>query len=506
MIGPQRSILSISLPPAQNAPMYDTQAHGLAAQSEFAPFLASLATDDPLTALRGGLIGDGVMIDGPFGQRPLVYADYTASGRALMQVERFMLEQVLPFYANSHTQASFCGATMTRLRAAARAVIAQQCGASGDHAVVFCGSGATAGINRLVALLGAGPGVRVLIGPYEHHSNILPWRESGAEVIELDEAPGGGPDREHLAECLTCDRPVICAFSAASNITGIVADVTALTRQVKAAGALMVWDYAGGAPYLPIDMTPAPDGPIDAIALSPHKFPGGPGASGVMIVRRDAVRRAKPTQPGGGTVRFVSPGGHDYSASLESREEAGTPNITGDIRAALVFMVKQIIGQQVMEDRHAALCARIEAAWRNHPRIDLLGAPGLARLPVASFRLRDGHGGHIHQQLVTRMLSDLYGIQARGGCACAGPYVHRLLGIDGVQSNRLRAAILAGDEMVKPGFTRLNLSVLMPDEKVDHILNSVIALAEGAGALVHHYQCDSRRAIFSARKDAVAAE
>lgn len=476
--------------------------HNTQPEASFSAFHDMLAADDPLASLRAGLIGDGAIFDGPFGPRALVYADYTASGRALIQVERFMLEQVLPYYANSHTEASFCGGFMTRLRRAARAVVAQACGAGEEHAVVFCGSGATAGINRLVALLGAGPGVRVLLGPYEHHSNILPWRESGAEVVELDEAPGGGPDRMQLARQLKCERPVICAFSAASNITGIVADVKALTRQVKAAGALMVWDYAGGAPYLPIAMTPCADAPIDAIILSPHKFPGGPGASGIMIVRDDAVRMTKPTQPGGGTVRFVSPATHDYSPSLEVREEAGTPNILGDIRAALVFLVKGAIGQDFMDTHHAELCARIDAAWRAHPRIEVLGAQGLAGLPLASFRVRDGRGGYVHQQLVTRMLSDLYGIQARGGCACAGPYVHRLLGIDPLASDTLRQAILAGDEMAKPGFTRLNLSVLMDDSKVEHILNSVIALAEGADELTHSYSCDPTRAVFAPREGA----
>lgn len=472
--------------------------------SPFAAFEAMLATD-PLATLRDGLIGDGMMIDGPFGPRALVYADYTASGRALMPVERFMLEHVLPFYANSHTEASYCGAHMTRLRRAARAVIARECGAGGEHAVVFCGAGATAGINRLVTLLGAGPGVRVLLGPYEHHSNILPWRESGAEVITLDEAPEGGPDRAQLAQLLMHDGPVICALSAASNITGIVADVEGLTRQIKASGAVVVWDYAGGAPYLPIAMTPAPDAPIDAIVLSPHKFPGGPGASGIMVLRRDSVQQTRPSQPGGGTVRFVSPQTHDYSASLEAREEAGTPNVPGDIRAALVFLVKAAIGQGHMERCHATLCARIEAAWRDHPRIDLLGAPGLAGLPIAAFRLRDGRGGYVHQQLVTRMLSDHYGIQARGGCACAGPYVHRLLGIDAAQSERLRAAILSGDEMAKPGFTRLNLSVLMDEGKVDFILRSVVALAERAPDLAKRYHCDPACAIFAPRPDAGAA-
>lgn len=453
-------------------------------EDPFAPFRAVLAGTDILPALRENLIGAGARIETPQGSRPLVYADYTASGRALWPVERFILDEVLPFYANSHTEGSFCGARVARLRRAARAAVALSCGAGPDHAVIFCGSGATAGINRLVALLGAGPGARVILGPYEHHSNILPWRESGAEVIELPEAgAGGGPDRDALAQTLA-DAPagarVICAFSAASNVTGVVADVVGLTRQVKAAGARMVWDYAGGAPYLPIRMTPAPDAPIDAIVASPHKFAGGPGASGVLILRREAAVTGRPTWPGGGTVRFVSPLLHDYAADLETREEAGTPNIPGDIRAALVFIVKDMVGTDRIAARHAALLAQGEAAWRGHPRIDILAPADVPRLPVFPLRLRGPDGTPLHHQDATRALSAAYGIQARGGCACAGPYVHRLLGLDPSASARIRAALLAGDDRAKPGFVRLNLSYLMDDRTVRYILDSVIDLTDRA--------------------------
>src|SRR5690606_14193246 len=149
-----------------------------------------------------------------------------------------------------------------------------------------------------------------------------------------------------------------------SNVTGIVADVAAITRQVKQAGAKMLWDYAGGAPYLPVSLSPADDAPIDAIVFSPHKFLGGPGASGVLIVRHDAVANTTPTWPGGGTVKFVSPHGHDYSDSLESREEAGTPNVIGDIRAALALLVKESIGPTVFRQRQADLVQRALQKWR----------------------------------------------------------------------------------------------------------------------------------------------
>ncbi|MBD9419497.1 aminotransferase class V-fold PLP-dependent enzyme [Achromobacter sp. ACM04] len=476
-------------------------------------FQESLKTDDVAAALAEGLIGKDAVVEGPYGIKPLVYADYVASGRALMQVERFILEQVLPYYANSHTEASYCGGFITRLRREARAAIARCCGASDEHAVIFAGSGATAGINRLVHLFGvreaiaAGRKVRIIIGPYEHHSNILPWRECGAEVVELAESPEGGPELAQLDAALQAGKGalVVCALSAASNVTGIVADVAAVTRRVKAAGAKMLWDYAGGAPYLPIRMTPAADAAIDAIVFSPHKFIGGPGASGVLIVRRDAVLDTKPTWPGGGTVRFVSPAGHDYSGSLEAREEAGTPNVVGDIRAALVLLVKEALGADFMRQRNQHFVERALARWQGIAQLELLGSLTAARLPIFSFRVRNGRGGFVHQQLVTRMLSDRFGIQARGGCACAGPYVHRLLDIDAEESQQMRQAILDGREMEKPGFIRLNFSVLLPDEKADFILDSVLALAADATEFEHRYGFDPSRAIFfphSAEKQA----
>lgn len=470
-----------------------------------------LAQPDLIGRLQAGLIGNDAVVDGPFGKKPLVYADYVASGRALLQIETFVLERVLPYYANSHTEASYCGGLMTQMRREARTVIGQCCGATDEHAVIFAGSGATAGINRLVTLLGvnqavaAGKRVHVIIGPYEHHSNILPWRESGAQVTEIAESHHGGPDLNALDAVLhdvASSDLVVCAFSAASNVTGIITDVAAVTRRVKAAGAKMVWDYAGAGPYLPIAMSPAGDAAIDAIVVSPHKFIGGPGASGVLIVRRDAVVVNKPSWPGGGTVRFVSPSSHDYSDNLEAREEAGTPNVIGDIRAALAFMVKAAIGDQVMHRRNAELTQRAIAAWQDQPCIELLGPLDVARLPIFSFRVRDGKGGFLHQQLVTRLLSDRFGIQARGGCACAGPYVHRLLSIDEAASAKLRQDILAGNEIEKPGFIRLNFSVLLPDGKVDFILRSVLELAVGAQPYVPMYACDTRRAIFSPKEDA----
>lgn len=471
----------------------------------FPRFRAALGPD-ALAAIRAGLIGKETIIDGPLGPRPLIYADYVASGRALRQVEEAVLTEVLPFYANSHTEASYVGSAMTRLRHDARAVIRAACGAGPEHAVIFTGSGATAGLNRLVHLLGVaralreGKGALVILGPYEHHSNILPWRESGAEVIELPEASEGGPDLEALDAALARaeGRLTVGAFSAASNVTGILTDPVSVSRRLQAAGARVVWDYAGAGPYVPITM--ALDGArIDAITISPHKFVGGPQASGILVLRREMVAEERPTFPGGGTVRFVSPEGHDYSPDVEAREEAGTPNVVGDIRAAMAFVVKEAIMETLPHDWHLATAARAISRWRHHPWLELLGNLDAPRLPILSFRVRDGQGGFVHQQLFTRMLSDHEGIQARGGCACAGPYVHHLLGLDPTASAHLRAAILEGDELKKPGFVRLNLSATIGDNETEQILAAVPALAARAAGLASSYTADRERAIFRPR-------
>ncbi|MFV0383132.1 aminotransferase class V-fold PLP-dependent enzyme [Paracoccus sp. (in: a-proteobacteria)] len=458
----------------------------------FDHFRSQFDRPDRIESLRAGLIGEGLTFEGPFGPRTLIYADYVASGRALRQVEDTILHEVLPLYANSHTEGSHCSAFITRLRRDARAVIARHCGADDSHATIFTGSGATAGLNRLVHLLGvtddvaAGRAPLILIGPYEHHSNILPWRESGAEMVEINEDPQrGGPCLAHLEQLLrsAAGRPVIGAFSAASNISGILTDTVAVTRLLRQYGARAVWDYAGGAPYLAMDMAVGSDHEKDAIVFSPHKFIGGPGASGILIVRKSALRRDVPVWPGGGTVSYVSPWGQDYAASPEAREEAGTPNVVGDIRAALVVLVKEAMGQDWLDARHTALRARAAVAFAGLPGFRYAGDRGTApALPFFACWLESACGLPSRHGAMTRALSDHFGIQARSGCACAGPYGHRLFGIDRAGSEAIRARIRAGDDDARPGFTRFNLSALMSDEKVDTILAAISELARNPDA------------------------
>lgn len=459
-----------------------------------AAFKADLAQSDLVGRLRAGLVGEGVKISGPRGRMPMLYADYVASGRALRQIEDFVMEHVLPYYANTHTETSYCGAWSTGLREGARAEIARIMGAGPGCHVVFSGAGATSGLNRVVGLLDI-PGVLarggravVLHGPYEHHSNILPWRESGALVLEIPESPLGGPDMAVLEAGLQAHQGaelLVGTFSAMSNVTGIVTDTDAVTRMLKAHGALAVWDYAGGAPYLAMQMQTAPDAAKDAIVFSAHKFPGGPQASGVLVIRDSVVRRDTPTLPGGGTVAFVSPETQLYSADVRLREEAGTPNVVGDIRAGLVMLVKEALGQDWIDARNGQLQTMARAAWEGIQGLEILGNPQAATgLPIFSFRVHDATGAAVDHVAFTKGLSDNFGIQARGGCSCAGPYGHRLLHIDPNASAHIAAEIREGHAVEKPGWVRVNLSYLLTDAKAGAIIQGIAqAVAEAQAAV-----------------------
>lgn len=466
-------------------------------------FEKKLAGPEVVRLLQQGIIGDNIEITTPYGKMPLVYADYTASGRALSQVEDFVAEHVLPFYANSHTESSFCGAYTTNLREEARQLIARETNAGEDFTVIFSGSGATSGVNRLVSLCNVAVQKQkptVFIGPFEHHSNILPWRESGVEVVEIGEDKITGIDLKALEKELSLradGRLLIGSFSAASNVTGILTDVDAVTALLKKHNALSFWDYAGGAPYLEIDMAPGAGLEKDAVFLSPHKFPGGPGASGLLIIKNSIVENKHPTWPGGGSVAYVSPWDHDYLDSISEREEAGTPNIIGDIRAALVFMVKAAVGQEFITRRNRELVERALSVWNKNPMVNILAGNQYNRIPIFSFIVNDEHGDHYHHQLATQLLSDATGIQARGGCACAGPYGHRLLGVEKEQSEHIRSEISQGKEIKKPGWVRLNLSYLFTDEKVDYIIEKVSSFPQEISKLSKNYDAETATAKFT---------
>ena len=462
------------------------------------PQLPGSPVADPIAWIRGSVIGDDVLLDGPFGPRRLVYADYTASGRALSFIEDYIRERVLPLYANTHTEASATGLTMTALREDARRVIHRSVRGGTEDVVLFCGSGSTGAIDTLIRVLELNRHGRpvVFIGPYEHHSNELPWRESVADVVTIDADADGRVDAEHLERELRryADRPLkIGSFSAASNVTGIITDVDRVSRVLRRYGALSCWDYATAGPYLPIDMAGK-----DAVFLSPHKFVGGPGTPGVLVAKRALFRNRVPSVPGGGTVLFVSPHHHTYDPDPVIREEGGTPAIVESIRAGLVFALKEQVGAEEIQRREQTFARRALASWSQNPNIEILGNTTSERLPIISLGLRHGRR-LLHHNFVVALLSDLFGIQARSGCFCAGPYLHRIYRVHPDWSARMEAECRRGHLGAKLGFARLGFNYFTAEDTFQYILDAVHLLSDHGWKLLPLYRFDPHSGLWRHR-------
>lgn len=468
------------------------------------------------------MIGRHDVVDGPFGPRPVIYADYTASGRALSFIEDYIREAVLPLYANTHTESSGTGLQTTRFREDAREMIRRCTAANGEHAVIFTGSGSTSAIDKLIGVMGlqipsaledaygltqhipAQIRPVVFIGPYEHHSNELPWRESIADVVTIDEDADGHVDLDHLRTELEryADRPLkIGSFSAASNVTGILTDWDTVSAILHEHGALSFWDFAAAAPYVGIEMGSAEGDNLaykDAVFLSPHKMIGGPGTPGVLIARRELFKNRVPDMPGGGTVWYVNPDSHHYLEDPEKREEGGTPAIIESIRAGLVFQLKEAVGVEEIRRREEHFIRRAIRSWEESPNLEVLGNHEADRLSIVSFVVRHGDR-YLHHNFVVAILNDLFGIQARGGCSCAGPYGHRLLGIDLETSHEFEREIDRGCEGIKPGWVRVNFNYFISEVVFEYILDAVHLVAEHGWKLLPLYRFEPNSGLWKHR-------
>ncbi len=463
--------------------------------------------------LRDQIIGADATLTTPFGERLMVYGDYTASGRCLLFVENYL--QILQrTYANTHTEDDTTGRNMTQLLHEAEAAIKAAVNAGPDGRIIAAGTGATGAINKLQQILGVycPPATRarlardgeaflgkaghdeleaylrahqpvVFVGPFEHHSNEVSWRQGLATVVEVRLDEDGGIDLTHLEALLRepeyRDRMRIGSFSAASNVTGMKAPVHAIARMLHRHDAIACFDYAASAPYVPIDMNPPPDDEgdpsLDAIFVSPHKFLGGPGSSGILVFNKRLYQEdLPPTVAAGGTVDYVSETAQDFIADIEERERAGTPGTLQVIKAALAIGVKEWLTPAQIEAREHELLCRAMARWQQAPNIEILGNPDPERrVAIVSFNVKDDAGRFLHPKFVTALLNDLFGIQSRAGCSCAGPYGHRLLHIDADRSSRYRQCVVAGYGGIKPGWCRLGFHFTMDDAEAEFIIEAV---------------------------------
>ena len=444
-------------------------------------------------------------LPGPFGDRYITYADYIASGQSSSLIEDFIQNEVLPFYANTHTEASYTGLQTSKYREEARLAIKQSVNASEEDVVLFAGSGCTGAIDLLIRKLTQFYQTQdaypvVFIGPFEHHSNILPWREGPFELVELP-ISNGNVDLHALEVQLKKyhhKKPMIGSFSAASNVTGILAPQDEIHRLLKKYDALSFWDYAGAGPYMPIDMNPKETAGKDAIFMSPHKLIGGPGTPGVLICKKSLFQGGLPVVIGGGTVDYVTKKKQKYIDHIESREEGGTPAILGSIRAGLAFKLKDQVGAELIQKiEHQYITEAIET-FKLNKNVFVLGNTQAPRLGFMAFLIRF-NDKFLHHNFVVALLNDLFGIQSRGGCSCAGPYGHDLLDITDEDSDKILNEMSLGNLALKPGWVRLNFNYFIPREEFTYLLDCVTWISLHGWKLLNLYRFDDCKGLWTCK-------
>jgi selenocysteine lyase/cysteine desulfurase len=439
---------------------------------------------------RKNIIGYQQHFESPFGRKRLLYADWTASGRAYGPIEACIQQQILPFVGNTHTTTTVTGTLMSEAYEAAKNIVKLHVNANKDDVLLFCGSGMTSAVNKLQRLLGLKIPERmaadlrsslhdeigkpvVFVTHMEHHSNHLSWLETIAivEIIECDDH--GNVDLQHFSALLTQYKQYphkIAAVTACSNVTGIQTPYHNIAKLIHQYGGWCFVDFACSAPYCDINMHPDdPEAQLDAIYFSSHKFLGGPGTPGVLVFNKMLYCNTVPDHPGGGTVNYSNPwGGHAYITDIEQREDGGTPPFLQGIKAGMCIRLKEEMGIANILQREEELLSIIFSRLSQIKQIQVLEPEVTKRLGVISFIVAGAH-----YNLIVKLLNDRFGIQLRGGCSCAGTYGHLLLQVDKPQSYAILDAIRSGDCSYKPGWVRLSIHPTMTNAEVTFLMDAI---------------------------------
>ncbi|WP_313807744.1 aminotransferase class V-fold PLP-dependent enzyme [Flavobacterium sp.] len=442
---------------------------------------------------RKNIIGIDQEFESPFGTQKIIYTDWTASGRLYRPIEEKLMNEFGPFVANTHTETTVSGTAMTMAYHEARHIIKKHVNSNEDDVLIVDGSGMTGVVNKFQRILGLKvpenlqkytqvPDEKkpvVFISHMEHHSNQTSWLETIAKVEVIPACEQGLICLDSFKELLEQykDRTLkIASITGCSNVTGIRTQYHEVAKLVHQYNGVCFVDFACSAPYIKIDMHPAdnPEGYLDAIFFSPHKFLGGPGTSGVLIFNKKLYKNMVPDHPGGGTVSWTNPWGkHKYLDNIEEREDGGTPGFLQVIKTALAIQLKEQMGVDNILKREHEILDYVFGQLKAIPNLNILAGQHENRLGVISFYIND-----LHFNLGVKLLNDRFGIQTRGGCSCAGTYGHYLLHVDQEQSHYLTDKITAGDLIEKPGWIRMSIHPTTTSEEIEYVCNSIKSLAE----------------------------
>jgi selenocysteine lyase/cysteine desulfurase len=420
------------------------------------------------------------LIKTPWGVVPIVYADQTASGIPYRKIDQYIQCRIAPFYANAHSN-GYSGRKMAHLLCQSKAAIRRCIGASKEDAIIFTGSGSSSAVThaihamdleRLARDVGERP--VVIISDSEHYSNNLPWKTEGTDLVITPTTQSGLIDMQKLAENIEkyrSRRVKVASLSACSNVTGVIQPVEELTVMLKAAGWIVCFDYACSAPYVPICVRPLnnKNANIDCLFISPHKFVGGAGSPGLLVLRKELIRNKCPLNSSGGTVQFSNSTTQIWIDDPEKRESGGTPNIFGEIRCGLAFLLKERMMGMIVRREHELvdLAKRRLATMRGIGMLINTDAPQLPIFPLEFYDLQ--------YNLAVCLLSQLFGVQVRGGISCNGLSAERLLHISKQRESQLVDSIVKHRDISSFGYgwVRLTLHYSMSDEVANYVLNAV---------------------------------
>ena len=464
---------------------------------------------------RSNIIGIEKKFNSPFGEKQLIYADWIASGRLFHPIEEKIIHTFGPFVGNTHSESSVTGVLMTSAYHAAQKIIKKHVNAGPNDIIISAGFGMTAVVNKLQRILGLRVPEKfkecieikeedkpvVFITHMEHHSNQTSWLETICDVKIIEPNEEGLIDLNNLRNLLKKykNRKLkIGSFTAASNVTGIRTDYHSLAKIMHESGGLCFIDFAASAPYVEINMHPGdPLEKLDAIYFSPHKFLGGPGTAGVLVMDKDLDTSNVPDHPGGGTVDWTNPWGeHKYINDVEAREDGGTPGFLQTIKTALCINLKEEMGINNILTREEELVQIAFEEFSKLPKVHILANNILDRLGVLSFYIED-----IHYNLIVKLLNDRFGIQVRGGCSCAGTYGHYLLHVDPTRSSSITEKISQGDLSEKPGWVRMSLHPIMTNDELLLILNAIKDITENIKEWENDYDYNRITNEFCHKKD-----
>lgn len=455
---------------------------------------------------RKDIIGINQTFNSPFGNKSIIYTDWTASGRLYRPIEEKMMNEFGPFVANTHTETSVTGTAMTMAYHEARKIIKKHVNANENDVLITDGTGMTGVVNKLQRILGLRIAENlkeyatipdaikpiVFISHMEHHSNQTSWLETIADVVVVPADEEGLFCLENFKKEIEKykDRSFkIASITSCSNVTGIKTPYYEIAKIMHANNGVCFVDFACSGPYVEIDMHPEDtEAYLDAIFFSPHKFLGGPGTCGVMLFNKNLYKNNVPDCPGGGTVKWTNPWGeHKYIDNIEEREDGGTPGFLQVMKTALAIQLKEKMGVQNILDREHELVDYIFNELEAVPNINILAPQHKDRLGVISFYIDD-----LHFNLGVKLLNDRFGIQTRGGCSCAGTYGHYLLHVDQETSNNIVCKISSGDLEEKPGWIRMSIHPTTTSEEIQFVCECIKALAENHKEWSKEYRYDNK--------------